>query len=103
MSKRNSHAAKASRRDQRQSIPSAPAITHEPSDPLPGWPDSHVRVWLTDDDTDECVAVQVHGVTHYLHSTTAAELHKALGTRLREWNGPARAAGVGVELDDDEG
>jgi len=57
----------------------SPAATHEPQVPLPGWPDSHARVWLTGRDTAECIAVQIHGVTHHLHSTTAAELYKALG------------------------
>jgi hypothetical protein len=71
-------------------------------DPLPGWPDSHVRVRLTDDDLDECLAVEIHGTTHYLHSTTAAELYKALGSRLREWNDLANAVGGGVDLDEPE-
>ena len=100
MTKRNSHATKAARREQRQASQPVPAVTHEPQVPLPGWPDSHARVWLTGRDTAECIAVQIHGVTHHLHSTTAAELYKALGSQLREWNGPARAAGFGVELDD---
>jgi hypothetical protein len=100
VSKRNSPAAKAARREQRQAARPVPAVTHEPEAALPDWPDSHARVWLTGDDTVECVAIQIHGVTHYLHSTTAAELYKALGARLREWNGPATAAGFGVELDD---
>lgn len=98
MSKRNSHAAKAIRREQRQAARPVPGVTHEPEVPLPGWPDSHVQVWLTGDDTGECIAVQIHGVIHYLHSTTAAELYKALGARLREWNDHAKAAGLGVEL-----
>jgi hypothetical protein len=44
--------------------------------------------------------LQIHEVTHYLRSTTVAELYKALGSRLHEWNGPATAAGFGVELGD---
>lgn len=100
MSKRNSHAAKAVRREQRQATRPTPIVTHEPEEALPGWPDSHAHVRLTGDDAVECVAIQIHGVTHYLHSTTAAELYKALGTRLREWNAHAKAAGLGVELDD---
>jgi len=100
LSKRNSHAAKAVRREQRPVARAVPAVTHEPEVALPGWPDSHARVWLTGDDTAECIAIQIHGVTHYLHSTTAAELYKALGSQLREWNSPAKAAGFGVELDD---
>lgn len=50
-----------------------------------------MRVTLTGVDQDECIAVTIHGITHYLHSTTAAELHKALGARLREWNKIAAA------------
>lgn len=100
MSKRNSHVAKVVRREQRQAAQPVPAVTHEPEVALSGWPDSHARVWLTGDDTAECIAIQIHGVTHYLHSTTAAALYKALGAQLREWNGPAKAAGFGVELDD---
>ena len=100
MSKRNSPAAKAVRREQRQATRLIPAAIHEPEAPLPGWPDSHARVWLTDGNTAECIAVQIHGVSHYLHATTAAELYKAPGSRLREWNGPAKEAGFGVDLDD---
>lgn len=100
MSKRNSHGAKALRREERQDGRPVPAVTHEPEVALPGWPDSHARVRLTSDDAVECIAIEIHGVTHYLHSTTAAELYKALGARLREWNGPAKAAGFGVDLDD---
>ncbi len=63
---------------------------------------------LTGDDQDECVAVTIHGVTHYLHSTTAAELQKALSERLREWNEIAVAhqadtvVSLGVDLDGDD-
>jgi hypothetical protein len=99
VSKRNSHAAKEGRREQRQAAQSAQPVTHEPEAALPGWPDSHASVWLTGEDTAECIAIRIHGVTHYLHSTTAAELYKALGARLHEWNDPAKAAGFGVELD----
>lgn len=67
--------------------------THEPDWPLPGWPDSHVDVQVTDIEEDECIAVTVHGVTHYLHSTTARELSNKLLGRLEEWNRSARGAG----------
>ncbi|MEU3690762.1 hypothetical protein [Streptomyces narbonensis] len=60
--------------------------THEPPDPLPGWPESHVRAELTGDDEFECVRVTIHGVDHYLHASTARELQKALGGRLDEYN-----------------
>ena len=66
--------------------------THEPKVPF-NWPDGHVAVRLTDDDVGECVEVTIHGVRHYLHSTTARELSNRLIARLEEWNVIARAAG----------
>lgn len=103
MSKRNTPAAKHARRQSRQAVaqtrPAAPAAqTREPMPPLPGWPGSHARVFLTDADEAECVGVEIHGITHYLHSTTAASLHAELGRRLREWNATATRFGGGVEL-----
>lgn len=101
MSKRNSHAAKQARRETRtagHAVRSA-AETHEPEQPLPGWPGSHVSVNMTSPAEPECIAVRIHGVTHYLHSTTAAELHRSLGATLREWNTIARAAGYGIDYD----
>ncbi len=66
--------------------------THEP--PVPqSWPDGHVAVALTDDDIGECFEITIHGVRHYLHSTTARELSYRLVARLDEWNAAARAAG----------
>lgn len=67
--------------------------THEPRVPV-NWPDGHVAVALTDDNIGECIEVTVHGVRHYLHSTTARELSDRLIARLDEWNATARAAGV---------
>lgn len=69
-----------------------PAETHEPSVPR-NWPDGHVGVAITDPDDDECIAVTVHGVQHYLHATTARELSNMLIERLDEWNGTARQHG----------
>jgi len=67
--------------------------THEP--PVPqDWPDGHVSVVLTNDDIGECIEVTIHGVRHYLHSTTARALSDRLIERLKEWNRTARAAGV---------
>lgn len=75
-------------------------VTFEPEVPV-NWPDGHVNVTLTDDDHDECIKVRIHGVDHYLHSTTAAELYKALGRNLRAWDRMARDAGaLGVDLDE---
>jgi hypothetical protein len=38
--------------------------------------------------------VTIHGVKHYLHSTTARELSSMLSGRIAEWNAIARANGV---------
>lgn len=70
-----------------------PAVTHEPS-VARNWPQGHVDVTITDPDDDECIAVTIHGVRHYLHSTTARELSNMLETKLDEWNGTARAHGL---------
>jgi len=59
--------------------------THEPVFPR-NWPDGHVAVAITDDDQGECIEITIHGVKHYLHSSTAAELRNMLAARLREWN-----------------
>lgn len=67
--------------------------THEPESPLPGWPRSHVDSELTDWDTDECVVVTIHGVQHYLHSTTARELQVAIGKTLVEYNARCEDSG----------
>ena len=67
--------------------------THEPLVPH-NWPDGHVGVALTDDDQDECIEVTIHGVRHYLHTTTAQELSKMLISRIDEWNGTAVKAGA---------
>lgn len=67
--------------------------THEP--PMPqDCPDGHVAVALTGDDQGECIEITVHGVRHYLHSTTARELSNMLLARIDEWNATALAAGV---------
>jgi hypothetical protein len=67
--------------------------THEP--PVPqNWPDGQVAVTLTGDDEAECIEVTIHGVRHFLHSTTARELSNMLVARIEEWNVVARAAGV---------
>ena len=70
-----------------------PAETHEPTTPQ-NWPHGHVGVSITDPEADECIAVTVHGVKHYLHSTTARELTNMLAARLDEWNEGARAQGA---------
>jgi hypothetical protein len=66
--------------------------THEPEQPII-WPDGHVGVSLTSDDQGECIEVTIHGVRHYLHSTTARELTLMLSDRIEEWNEIATAAG----------
>jgi hypothetical protein len=67
--------------------------THEPVVPQ-DWPDGHVTVALTPDAVEECIEVSIHGVKHYLHSTTARELSDRLLKRIEEWNAIARADGV---------
>jgi len=63
--------------------------THEPSVPQ-SWPEGHVSVALTSDDIGECIEVTIHGVRHYLHSTTARELANMLTSKLDEWNTTVR-------------
>jgi hypothetical protein len=67
--------------------------THEPKQPH-NWPHGHVAVALTGSENDECVRLTVHGVDHYLHSTTARELSNMLLSRLEEWNAMAIDAGL---------
>lgn len=67
--------------------------THEPKQPR-NWPDGHVAVELTGSESEECFLVCVHGVDHYLHSTTTRELSNMLISRLDEWNAKAVAAGI---------
>jgi hypothetical protein len=67
--------------------------THEPTVPE-NWPDGHVAVTLTGDDVGECIEVTIHGVKHYLHSTTARELTNMLESNLTEWNKKAKAHGA---------
>ncbi|MCU1479794.1 MAG: hypothetical protein JWQ19_580 [Subtercola sp.] len=67
--------------------------THEPTVPQ-NWPDGHVAVALTGDDQGECIEVTIHGVRHYLHSTTARELSNMLLSKIDEWNIKALAGGV---------
>ncbi|MGD8168565.1 hypothetical protein ACEXOS_015190 [Herbiconiux sp. P16] len=67
--------------------------THEPKKPQ-SWPAGHANVALTGADQGECIIVTVHGVRHYLHSTTARALSDKLLSRIDEWNGVAREAGV---------
>jgi predicted phosphohydrolase len=67
-------------------------VTHEPAVPQ-NWPDGHVSVTLTDSNVDECIEVTIHGVKHFLHSTTARELNNRLTARIDTWNATARAAG----------
>ncbi|WAH99765.1 hypothetical protein [Arthrobacter sp. MMS18-M83] len=66
--------------------------THEPT-AAQDWPHGHVGVALTGKDQEECIEVTIHGVRHYLHSTTAQELSKMLSSRINEWNKTAQAAG----------
>ncbi|MFJ6003949.1 hypothetical protein [Arthrobacter sp. NPDC092385] len=67
--------------------------THEPDVPQ-NWPHGHVGVTLTDDDQDECIEVTIHGVRHYLHSSTAQKLSTMLSSRIEEWNERPQALGL---------
>ena len=59
-------------------------ITHEPDEPVV-WPFVNVNVQLTDDSVKERIAVNIHGDTHYLHTSTAIELLQLLDEKLKEW------------------
>lgn len=76
----------------RQEPRKAPVVTetHEPAVPI-NWPEGHVRSEMTDDTQGECIAVTIHGVTHFLHATTARELARSVEQTLDEWNTMARA------------
>ncbi|XKH57864.1 hypothetical protein LG293_07030 [Citricoccus nitrophenolicus] len=52
-----------------------------------------MNVELTDDEQEECIEITIHGVRHYLHSSTARELSNMLTSKIDEWNSAARAAG----------
>jgi hypothetical protein len=67
--------------------------TREPKQPR-NWPYGHVAVDLTGSDSEECFLVTVHGVDHYLHSTTTRELSNMLLDRLDQWNATALASGI---------
>jgi hypothetical protein len=82
---------KASRIKRERNV--AASETHEPAQPQ-NWPNGHVGVALKDDKQGECIEITVHGVRHYLHSTTARELSNMLLARIDEWNDTARSEGV---------
>lgn len=84
---------KSSRLKRERSIVQPISETHEPHTPR-NWPHGHVGVELTGDDQGECIEVTVHGVKHYLHSTTARELSNMLLDKIGEWNTTAQDAGV---------
>lgn len=70
-----------------------PAVTHEPAVPR-NWPDGHVGIVMSGVDQKECIEVTIHGVKHYLHSTTARELSNMLLARIDEWNELAVSEGA---------
>ena len=59
--------------------------THEPPEPI-DWPHGHICVVLTGDDAEECIKITIHDTEHFLHATTARELHNMLGQRLDDFN-----------------
>jgi predicted component of type VI protein secretion system len=65
--------------------------THEADLPI-NWPYGHGGVELTDDHADECIEVRIHGVKHYLRSSTARELSNMLNAKIDEWNLVAKRA-----------
>jgi hypothetical protein len=69
-----------------------PVRTTEPETALPGWPRSHARVELTDDQEGECVKVTIHGVEHLIHATTARALSDDLLEKLNTYNAGVREA-----------
>ena len=60
-------------------------VTHEPHEPV-NWPEGHVRSEMTSSEHFECIMVEIHGVKHYLHTTTAAELVVSVRNTIDEWN-----------------
>lgn len=71
--------ASRKKRDRRAEAVSAPA-------------GQHIGVAITDIDQDECIEITIHGVRHYLHTTTAEELSRMLRGQLDEWSNTARVA-----------
>jgi len=60
-------------------------VTHEPLKPI-NWPFGHVNVVFTGIEEDECLKITIHDSEHFLHATTARELHTMLGKKLEEFN-----------------
>lgn len=59
--------------------------THEPLNPLPNFPYSHVKVEDTFyEDVDECLSITIHENKHYLHRTTALSLYEQLQQYFRK-------------------
>jgi hypothetical protein len=78
-----------------------PNVTHEPPDTGESpWFGKNLSVTLTPLDVDECIAVNIHGITHYIHSVTATVLMNRLHKTLTEWNESAKRFGGGVDFDD---
>jgi hypothetical protein len=66
--------------------------------PLPGRPQSHVSVDLTDadEDEDECVLITIHGVKHCVHASTAFELQRMLESGLKSFNSVSEHDGAAL-------
>ncbi len=86
--------ARATRPQVRPAAKATVSVTHEPSIPLPGWPGSHVHTELTGADIDECLAVTIHGIMHYLHADTANELRVSLEKTLTDFGAVIADMGV---------
>lgn len=77
----------------RQQRTALPPETREPEEPR-NWPHGHVDVDLTGDEAAECIAVTIHDVRHYLHSSTAQALLDRLEERISEWDEYAKSQGA---------
>lgn len=89
MSKRNTHEAKARRRISNQS---GKLETYEPQKKQP---EDYVKTWMTDDTKEQCIGLEIGGVTHYIHAVTGAYLINVLRRCLTEWDNMARSYGAG--------
>jgi hypothetical protein len=66
--------------------------THEPEIAPGDGSFPQIAVFLTTPEVKECIAVEIHGQVHYLHSTTARMLDYRLQGALDVWNERLRAA-----------
>jgi hypothetical protein len=87
MSKKNSPQAKQQRREQK------PVRISETREAVGTNPEDYIRVAVTGSDDIQCLAVEIAGLTHYIHTTTAVYLYNTLRDKLEEWDTGAKAEG----------